>query len=283
MKSRKYSFFNFLKKRSGEYIRAVIISFMLITSIYFLWYFFLANFFSHHIHHATWHLPFIEKILEHPLVKRKNGPHITHGKYVQCLYQMMKDVHEVLDHYKIAYWAEGGTLLGAVRHQGIIPWDDDLDLGINFIDSYRFQRLQPVFEELGYKVKEMYYGYKIYASESLYTLEKNEINPPTCDIFLSESIDGLQTYSSIQARKDWPENFKTEEFLPLKKYKFGELEIWGPYNPQPYLTRQYGHWQIIAHKGYDHKDKVNNDFYPFKVINPLPAQPMGPLKNRFKS
>ncbi|KJV90738.1 licD family protein [Rickettsia amblyommatis str. Darkwater] len=70
-----------------------------------------------------------------------------------ALYQLMKDTHELLGKNNINYWIDGGTLLGAVRHQGIIPFDDDLDIGIMHEDEIRLQQILPQFEQLGYRVK----------------------------------------------------------------------------------------------------------------------------------
>ena len=42
--------------------------------------------------------------------------------------EMVKQFIAVCDKYHLRYWIMGGTLLGAVRHKGFIPWDNDIDL-----------------------------------------------------------------------------------------------------------------------------------------------------------
>lgn len=51
------------------------------------------------------------------------------------LLEMGKTIHNILERNQIPYMIAFGTLLGAVRHKGFIPWDDDFDLFL-FGDSY---------------------------------------------------------------------------------------------------------------------------------------------------
>ena len=52
--------------------------------------------------------------------------------------EMLKAVAELCNRYGLRYSIYCGTLLGAVRHKGFIPWDDDIDLAMPLADYRRF-------------------------------------------------------------------------------------------------------------------------------------------------
>lgn len=57
--------------------------------------------------------------------------------------EMVTEVDRVCKKYGIPYFLYGGTLLGAVRHNGFIPWDDDLDVGLMRKDYLRLLEVLP--------------------------------------------------------------------------------------------------------------------------------------------
>ena len=49
------------------------------------------------------------------------------------IYKNLKDIDRIFNKNNIKYIIEAGTLLGAIRHNGIIPWDSDIDIWMNII------------------------------------------------------------------------------------------------------------------------------------------------------
>ena len=61
------------------------------------------------------------------------------GLVHQGLYLVLGEIDRICTKYDIPYYLEGGSMLGAVRHKEIIPWDDDADISMFRADYERFR------------------------------------------------------------------------------------------------------------------------------------------------
>lgn len=99
--------------------------------------------------------PFVKhKAMHHSLSTVELFKHVNAAECVELTSEQLKDLQNVLlsilrdiDMFcrenNIRYYLGGGTALGAVRHHGFIPWDDDVDINIPRKDYKRFIELFP--------------------------------------------------------------------------------------------------------------------------------------------
>ena len=66
---------------------------------------------------------------------------ITAEELRKIMLDILKDVASFCDANGITYFLSCGTLIGAVRHHGFIPWDDDIDIDMPRPDYERFIKL----------------------------------------------------------------------------------------------------------------------------------------------
>ena len=76
---------------------------------------------------------------------RPDAPRMTQKEIQAVCMDMLRLVDRICKAEGIPYFLSGGTLLGAVRHQGFIPWDDDIDLMMPRPEFERFLKVAPKY------------------------------------------------------------------------------------------------------------------------------------------
>lgn len=93
--------------------------------------------------------------------------------------------HEFCVSRNIKYTIIGGTLLGAIREKGFIPWDDDMDV---LMSREEFEKLRPVADGMeAHYLKEHLWVYRIVEKEEF---ENNGLDEttPMLDIFIADRV-----------------------------------------------------------------------------------------------
>jgi len=183
----------------------------------------------------------------------------------KVLLLMMQKIHTILTTNNIKYWVDGGSLLGAVRHSGMIPWDDDIDLGILDKD---FEKVIPLFlkelytDDIQIKVqrttKDMI---KVFVSDLWFKNKETGqiIGTPTIDIFkYTKSNDKIKLASLGDRLRFKNCYYLKHELFPLKEFKFNNIIVMGANLPLGYLVRYYGNDCLTSFKVDVRKDDGQN-------------------------
>ena len=156
------------------------------------------------------------------------------------LYTILKDVAYVLEENGIEYFISFGTLLGAVRHGGMIPWDTDVDILISESKKEEVIKiLNKSFKTKSYKVHEDY-DEKIVGS--IIRVDLSEINTLHVDLFtyIEEDKKIIFGYNRV---------FEKKEIFPLKRVYFYDLSLYAPKEIDKQLEIIYGKdYKIYGYK-----------------------------------
>lgn len=189
------------------------------------------------------------------------------GKLEVTARKMLKDVCSILDEVQIPYTLEGGTLLGIIRENRLLPWDNDMDLTISDEHLDKLGKIRWKFWLAGYRTrirkskKDMPHFPK--GSVRLVKIQTRWLifkGVSLLDIFVKKKVEDKYFWTvgiKSPVLKSAPSHFYDE----LTKYEFDGYGYSVPEKYEEYLCYRYGDWRTPV-KEYDFKkdDKaiVNN-------------------------
>ena len=172
------------------------------------------------------------------------------GKYAKIAEKMLFDVAEILEEAGIPYVLEAGTLLGIVREDRLLPWDNDLDITITSHYAKKLLSIRWKFWFKGYRTRLRKYKrdtgpfkrgtpriLKIQTTKFLFFKEVSLM-----DIFIKELIDDKYFWTASDKKpvlKAAPREF----YEKTTQYPFRGKQYSVPEDYEGYLAYHYGDWK----------------------------------------
>lgn len=130
--------------------------------------------------------------------------------------KLIKAFDEICSKHKLTYWVDGGTLLGAIRHGGFIPWDDDIDVYMSRDD---IEKLKGILEDTEYRITTVYSIWNV--NKEIRFKTKNPANPCFIDLFIYDYVDRYEP-------DDWKKWLETKQKIieAVQNRKEPEIKKW---------------------------------------------------------
>ncbi|HAB99633.1 MAG TPA: hypothetical protein DCE71_07425 [Parachlamydiales bacterium] len=201
----------------------------------------------------------IGQAIPHP-VMQATDEHVeqTNHLQIQQCYDLAATFNQVcLDNGFVSdsgmplFYMCSGTALGAVRHGGIIPWDDDCDFVVFKENEERLRQLFDRLQEAGIEITNLRFDstYKMQFSAAMIQEKYKETPSPqttgAIDIFIwNKMSDGSYTYDKLISRNRWPKEYFSAKDIEngFELFRFGPQKTSLPLlkKPDDYLKRYYG-------------------------------------------
>lgn len=141
-------------------------------------------------------------------------------RFKQILLSTMKAFDAFCSQHQLAYMAAYGTVIGAVRHKGLIPWDDDIDVFMDWDNYQRFLNLKAEARKTGYSIidrkEEGYYLPIAKFADTHTTIWEHKFLPFVFGVYID--IFPLGYVNNVpESRKLW-ELYKQHSLLLTKAY-----------------------------------------------------------------
>ncbi len=149
--------------------------------------------------------------------------------------EILKEVDYFCQKNKITYFLIGGSMLGAVRHQGFIPWDDDIDVGMprkdyeKFIHSFPSDKNNKYFVETMESNHQFWYSYAKVKKKNTKMVEAkfkdfNDGKEIFIDIFPFDNVPN-EGYQKIKVRSFLIKAIRETIYLKRKIIKVKDLRV----------------------------------------------------------
>ena len=169
---------------------------------------------------------------------------------------LMKDVDNILASNGVEMILMYGSLLGFMRHKGLIPWDDDIDVAVSKSDINKIKELEQQLASKGIGISNA--GDKMHSFIKLFRLNEPLIpgtswSWPFIDVFaytINENIVVLEdTFPPFEKK------FQKNVFFPLRTNLFENIPMRLPNDPNAVLSTLYSsNWETTCVSGtYNHR------------------------------